>query len=137
MIQLLSITAMAVALVGQEAETLPSGSFLTAFCEANPEDEFCERLAAVRAGEAGERPQADIGRNPQSSQSIGDFEMIRAGRVRSSPTTAANSNILGTLEAGQRLTVRRIVEGDGRTWYEFTLANGRIAYVETSLVREI
>ncbi len=111
------------------AQAIPSGSFLTRFCAENPQDEFCTQIAKTK------KSKANTKSNKAPAQVSGRYQMIRSGRVRSSPNTNSNANIIGTLKAGQKFTILRRLNNDGRDWLELKLADGRTAYIAASLAQ--
>lgn len=132
----LTPSGMAVAAVNDTQP--PSGSFLTRFCAAHPDDEFCARLAALRrSGEdrTSGQPEAEQASSPDV-EGIGVYVVTTNGVIRSEPSTArGRATVIGNVARGQRVTAYRRLNNEGRTWLEVRLQSGQPAYMAESLAR--
>ncbi len=129
--------ASVAAAVASEAQP-PSGSFLTRFCAANPDDEFCARLAPQsRSGEdrATGQPDREQASSPDE-QGIGVYLVTTNGVIRSEPSTArGRATIIGNVSPGQRVTAYRRFSNEGRIWLELRTQTGQPAFMAESLAR--
>lgn len=134
----LALTPSGMAMAAVSDAQPPSGSFLTRFCAAHPDDEFCMRLAAMRRSSedrmAGQ-PEAEQASSPDV-EGIGVYVVTTNGVIRSEPSTArGRATVIGNVATGQRVTAYRRFNNEGRIWLEVRTQSGQPAYMAESLAR--